>query len=369
MSAAERPKVLIVEDDADARTNLQDILELEGYEPLAASGVEEAIGKCDWSSLLAVILDRRLPNGLIDEYLPRLKQLAPQAAFIIVTGHADLSGAIAALRFGAADFLLKPVDAGILCSRLSLIAENRRMRDALARSEEKLLQSERLAAIGQMMTGLSHESRNALQRSQACLEMLALEVQDRPAALDLVGRIQKAQDHLHQLYEEVRDYAAPIRLNRDVYDLRRIMRETWEHLEVQRRDRRTQLEAVKADCDTRARVDRLAVEQVFRNILENSLAAVGDPVEIKVDWRDTLLEGYPALQISISDNGPGLNGEVRRRIFEPFFTTKTKGTGLGMAIVRRIVEAHGGWIRVGDDGPGAKILISLPRDLNGALTP
>src|SRR5262249_30055755 len=66
-------------------------------------------------------------------------------------------------------------------------------------AQEQALRSERLAAIGQMMTGLAHESGNALARSQACLEMLAMEVEDRPEALDLIGRIQKAQNHLQQL--------------------------------------------------------------------------------------------------------------------------------------------------------------------------
>ena len=80
-------------------------------------------------------------------------------------------------------------------------------------AQERMLQAERLAAIGQMVAGLAHESGNALARSQACLEMLALEVEDRPEALDLIGRIQKAQDHLQQLYEEVRSYAAPLKLD------------------------------------------------------------------------------------------------------------------------------------------------------------
>ena len=84
----------------------------------------------------------------------------------------------------------------------------------LKQAQERALQSERLAAIGQMVTGLAHESRNALQRSQACLEMLALAVRDRPEALDLIERLQKAQDHLHHLYEDVRGYAAPIKLDK-----------------------------------------------------------------------------------------------------------------------------------------------------------
>ena len=74
--------------------------------------------------------------------------------------------------------------------------------------------------------------------------------------------------------------------------------------------------------------------------------------------------GQPALRIAVRDQGPGLSPEQRQRIFEPFFTTKTKGTGLGMAITRRIVEAHRGRIAVGEGGgPGAEILITLPRGL------
>ena len=80
-----------------------------------------------------------------------------------------------------------------------------------------------------MVTGLAHESGNALARSQACLEMLALEVEDRPDVLDLVGRIQRAQDHLRQLYEEVRGYAAPLKPEREELDLRATWRQALEH--------------------------------------------------------------------------------------------------------------------------------------------
>ena len=93
------------------------------------------------------------------------------------------------------------------------------------RAQERALQTERLAAIGQMMTGLAHESGNALARSQACLEMLALEVPDTPEVQDLIGRIQQAQHHLRQLYEEVRGYAAPVKLERDAWDVAAVWRQ------------------------------------------------------------------------------------------------------------------------------------------------
>jgi signal transduction histidine kinase/FixJ family two-component response regulator len=231
------------------------------------------------------------------------------------------------------------------------------------RAQERTLQTERLAAIGQMMTGLAHESGNALARSQACLEMLQWEVQDRPEALELITRIQKAQDHLRQLYEEVRGYAAPLKLEREVWDLGGIWRQAWDNLYVQRDDRDAALQEDVDGVDLRCAVDQFRVEQVFRNILDNALAACKDPVRITIRSRPAMIAGHPAVRVSVQDNGPGLTPEQQQRIFDPFFTTKTKGTGLGMAIARRIMEAHGGQLSIGPAvGGGAEIVLTLPRD-------
>jgi hypothetical protein len=74
------------------------------------------------------------------------------------------------------------------------------------------------------------------------------------------------------------------------------------------------------------------------------------------------LEGRPAVELVLRDNGPGLGPEQRKRLFEPFYTTKTRGTGLGMTIAQRIVEAHGGRIAIGDSRHwGTEIVITLPR--------
>jgi signal transduction histidine kinase len=211
-----------------------------------------------------------------------------------------------------------------------------------------------------MVAGLTHESRNALQRSQACLEMLALEVQDRPQALDLVARTRRAQAHLHHLFEEVRDYAAPLKLRPQPCDLGGVVREVWEDLAPLGVGREVRLRELAEGVDRRCVADRFRLAQVFRNILENALAACPDRVEVDVLWSEADLGGRRTLQVAVRDNGPGLSAEARGRIFEPFFTTKTHGTGLGMAIAKRIVEAHGGRIAVGDRGPGAEILVTLP---------
>lgn len=484
MNAPPGDDLLVIEDDADARANLRDILEMDGYRIEEAGTAAEALRRADWPRFSAIILDRRLPDASAEVLLPKLARLAPRAAVIIVTGYSDLQGAIAALRQGAADYILKPLNPDALRATLARVAERRRLSLAKERSEaafrhlveaaeamivilradrsiaylgpyaerltgysagevvgkdffatflpesdhaavseefarvlggrptpgyhnpivcrdgtrrwivwnsrhledyeggpavlaigqditglkmaqERALQAERLAAIGQMVAGLAHESRNALQRSQACLEMLALKVADRPEALDLIARIQKAQDHLHHLYEDVRDYAAPILLDRRPCDLGEVWREAWAQLERTHRGGETGLLEVDAGgVDLRCPVDPFRMGQAFRNVLENALAAGGGrPVRITIRAEDSQYEGRPALCISIRDDGPGLDPEQRGKAFDAFFTTKTKGTGLGLAIVKRIVEAHGGRIALAAPGrPGAEFLITLPRE-------
>jgi signal transduction histidine kinase len=101
--------------------------------------------------------------------------------------------------------------------------------------------------------------------------------------------------------------------------------------------------------------------QVFRNLFENSLAACKDPVVIHVQSEQSVLRDAPAIRVCVRDNGPGMSPEQRRRIFEPFYTTKARGTGLGMAIAQRIIEAHQGTIQVGNSlNVGAEIVITLP---------
>src|SRR5262245_20081356 len=102
--------VLVVDDDQDTLENLRDILELDDYGVVTAGSAAEALDRGDWPRFSAIILDRRLPDATAEQILPRLKEKAPEAAVIVVTGHADLQGAIAALRQGAADYILKPLN-------------------------------------------------------------------------------------------------------------------------------------------------------------------------------------------------------------------------------------------------------------------
>jgi PAS domain S-box-containing protein len=481
MDTMEPLDILVIEDDEDTRINLRDLLEMHGHRVELAGTAASALGRDDLERFAAVILDRRLPDGEADELLPQLRAKAPGADVIVVTGYSDLQGAIAALRQGAADYILKPLNPELLRASLARSIGRRRLAQAKERSDavfrhlveaaeclivifradrsivyfspyaerltgypardvhgrnfcdllipeqyreasarefslaldgepvegwevpiegrdglrrwvvwnarrlsdyesapavlavgqditefkraqRRALQTERLAAIGEVVAGLAHESRNAMQRSQACLEMLALADRGRPESLDLIARIQNAQDHLHRLYEDVRLYAAPIVLERRPCDLRAIWRQAWTDLETARRSKGATLHDQAGTEELGCTADPFRIGQVFHNLLDNALAAGQAPVEVRVFGAAAVLDGRPALQVTVSDSGPGMDAEQRRRVFDPFYTTKAKGTGLGMPIAKRIIEAHGGLIEVGEAGPpGAVFLITLPR--------
>ncbi len=233
----------------------------------------------------------------------------------------------------------------------------------LKTAQQKLIQSEQLAAIGQMMTGLAHESRNALQRTRACLDILELDLEGQPDALDLIHRGQTAIDELHRLYEEVRGYAAPVMLETTKCSLSQVWETAWSNLEQLRLNRQIQFHAEPNGVDLFCQIDPYRMGQVIRNLFENAIVAVSDPGEVTLQCADADIQGRAAVRVSIRDSGPGFPIDQIPKVFEPFFTTKSKGTGLGMAIAKRIVEAHGGTIEVGNhpDG-GAEIVMILPRN-------
>lgn len=355
-------RILAIEDDADTQANLRDILELDGYEVDVASRVSEALNRNNWSDYTAILLDRRLPDGTAEELLPRLVKLAPRAGVVVVTGYADFEGTISALRAGVSDYILKPIDPEALLASLQRIV---RVREA----EERAHQAERLAAIGEMMTVLVHESRNAFQLAGASLDMLAWDLEGQTKELELIARIRKHQDRVSRLFEDVRSYAAPIQLDRKFVDIISVLRDSTDQVRALHTSQSVRI-SITGDDDSEtplsANIDAFRMDQVFRNLLENSIAACSDPVVIGIECAITQWGSEPMIQVRYQDNGPGLSEDCRRRIFEPFYTTKPKGTGLGMSITRRIIEAHDGTIEAvaSVEQAGAEFLITLPVERN-----
>ena len=353
--------ILIVEDDNDARKNMEDILSLDGYETQSTTHCLGAINSVESHSFDAVIVDWKLPDENADHLIPLISKHQPNTPVVVVTGMRDFDTAVTALRSGAYDFLLKPINADVLRSVLGRIVERKQHLTAIEKAQEKLLMNERLAAIGQMVTGLAHETRNAFQRSHACLAELALDLEGLPQSLELVRKVQNALDDVHHLLEEVRDYSAPIILERRKTCLESLIRETWQHVLDTKDANQSPDLTIKLDQDFPAEcyLDTDRIRQVIRNLLENAFFASAGQGQILVKL--CFSKSKNRIQIEVIDDGEGVKPEDREQIFAPFFTTKTKGTGLGLAVSRRYVDAQGGKIYVESaETLGARFIIELP---------
>lgn len=264
-----------------------------------------------------------------------------------------------ARRFLAVPEILDPSSARLDANKPLVLCVGQDITD-LTEAQRQLVRQERLAAIGQTMTGLAHESRNAFQRSQAALETLLLELEDRPAAVKLIERIQRAHDHLLHLYEEVLQFARPVRLELQSVHIEGLLRQTWEHISMTATAKKVSIHFEPSAELPLIVADPFAIEQILRNLLENAVEASPEGATIEVSIINTWLGSEPAIEITIRDFGKGIPKAYIERIFEPFFTTRSRGTGLGLPIARRLAEGHGGSLNLAPCEPGTQATIVLP---------
>ncbi len=227
------------------------------------------------------------------------------------------------------------------------------------------LESERCDAIAKMISGLAHESRNALQRAVACLDLLELDFNEDDRHLELSRKIRRSLSDLLENYDEVRRFAAPITLSRTATHLAPLCRSVFDELQMKCDAWANRIEIVGGDVDDDlACVDRGKFQEVFHQVLHNAFDQPHGRVNIRVTHEQTTLGNQAAVRICIHNDGQPFYAEALGRAFEPFYTTKQHGTGLGLSISRRIVEAHGGQILARNpDTGGAEIEVVVPRDV------
>jgi signal transduction histidine kinase len=344
---------------------MEDILSLDGYITKSVSHCMPAIEAIEKRHFDAVIVDWKLPDGDGSELIPIIKRALPNSPVVVVTGMREFDTAVTALRNGAYDFLPKPINPDALRGLLHRMVERKNHMAEIESAQQRVVANERLAAIGEMVAGLAHESRNAFQRSHACLAELSLDVVDMPNSLELVQKVQRALDDLNMLLEEVRNYAAPIILERRKCDIESLVFETWQQiLDAKKLKNHPELKLkLPKHVPKTWHIDGNRVRQIVRNLLENAIFASKEDGDIKVefDFREKAKAKTEILALSVSDSGEGVDPDRREEIFAPFFTTKTKGTGLGLAISRRIAQAHKGDLVVGEsENGGAKFTLEIP---------
>ncbi len=230
------------------------------------------------------------------------------------------------------------------------------------RMEAKLKESQKMEVIGRIASGVAHEVRNPLNAILAISEALSEEIGDEEAYKPYLYHICSQVDRLSTLMKDLLELGKPLQTDEfvpaDMFDICSSVLELWHQSSAFKNtevvlDNATGGERLLVLCNS------TKLKQVFLNLLENAAqhSPEGESVELKL-----IDPGKGKVLIRVTDRGAGISGEVMPEVFKPFFTTRARGAGLGLSIVKNIVETHGGTIELinNDPPPGLRVDVVLP---------
>jgi len=351
-------KILVIDDNPQYVDLIRKILESKDFQVSVAVDGKTAIEKAILDVPELVLLDLKLPDVRGEEVLGRLKEIGRDIAVIVVTGYGGEQVAVDMMRKGAIDFLSKPIEHEVLLRSVKNALE---MRDA--QIEDRRF--DRYPSLERFFPFLAHEIRNPLHAISGALAI----IQRRSDLKDeLLGQSIKIIDeevrHLNDFVQECLNFVRPANMVRfigvDINEVISVVINIISHmLEAESkkikivREIDSQLPKIYANYEE--------IKQAFLNIVKNAFEAMPEGGELTI-------KAYPKpdpsrhIEITFIDSGIGIQQKNLNNIFNPFFTTKIRGTGLGLALCRRIiVERHHGKISIeSEEKKGSTIRVELP---------
>lgn len=384
-------RVLIIDDEKVILDLTSIILKNRGYTVFTAVDAPSGFEIIDASQPELVLLDYMMPDMDGLTALKEIRRRFPDTYVIMFTGKGSEEIAVELMKAGASDYILKPFNNQDLADRienvlkirgielknrellreremllaeieawnLELEARVQEKSEALQRAQAEIVQSEKLATLGYLSAGMAHEIRNPLNSISLFVQLIKSGMED-PEKLEYVEKILKEIDRIDGILRKLLD--ASKRPKFEIMDVMidRVIDSTLEIFSPQ-----IELHKIKVERDYRSippaiKADPSELEQIFTNLFLNSINEMPLAGTLKVQLN------YDAkyIVVRVSDTGKGIPPENIPYVFDPFFTTNSRGTGLGLSVVLRIVKNYKGKIEVEkSDASGTTFCIKLP--LNG----
>jgi len=392
-------KILVIDDEAAIRHSFADYLEDRDYEVMTAENGRIGLELIERELPQLVLVDLRMPevDGL--EVLKRSGEFAPDIPKIVVSGANRIGDVVRALRYGAWDYVVKPVkDLSILehtvqnvLEKAQLLQENRDYQahleklvkertqkldqtfKALQENEKQLRQSQKMEAIGTLAGGIAHDFNNILSSIFGYCQLAKMDLDDPEKTNRHINQIVKGGQRATELVQQILTFSRQTEQKKKPLKLFLIVKEAIKFL---RSSIPTTIE-IQEKISSKATVlaDPTQVHQIVMNLCTNAYHAMHDSggtltvelTDVEIIPQDQLLarSSIPGdyIKLEIRDTGHGMDKKTLERIFDPYFTTKqlAKGTGLGLAVVDGIVKGHNGFIKTFSEiGCGSTFQVFLP---------
>ena len=391
-----RHTILVVDDEPDVVQSVKDLLRLD-YKVVGTTRPDEALSILEQQPIDVVMTDQRMPEMTGVQFLSRVKGPCPEATRLLFTGYADIRAVIDAINEGHVyRYITKPWDPDELqaiireaCERHDLIVQRRELTDQLEennamlqRANAELRNANDLKAA--FIQVASHELRTPLSILVGYTELAARTAGGNGQGDDWLRRIRKATERLQHLVEQIismlesDDFRA--KLQRRSTDLAELLGEAAADVEPFVELRRQTLVRDWPDDVGVLDTDRVKMRDCLNHLLLNAIKFTPDGGAITLAARRL---GVDDVEISVADTGCGMDDDFLQHYGEAFFTGYNvshhtsgtfehgrRGLGLGASVVKRVVELHGGSVRVESRvGQGTKISLTLPRSAATAAEP
>ena len=227
-----------------------------------------------------------------------------------------------------------------------------------ARTQAELRRNRALSAVGQMTAQIAHEIKNPLGSIRFATEVIKRRGPISQSDAETLAVIDRSVDHLATIVAELADFARPKELKRTEIDLNNLLDDLMPMVADRLSVKRVEVEKRYSPDLPIGQYDATELKKLFLNLIINAIdaSAPGGSIELR-----TRVNGKREVTVEIADRGAGMDKETLRRLFEPFYTTKEKGTGLGMAIAKKITELHKGDLLItSKKGEGTTATVRLP---------
>lgn len=335
-----RGHVLVVDDENGPRQSLRILLK-EDHDVFLASDADAALKVLDEQVIDLIITDLRMPRKSGVELLQSVKETCPDVEVIILTGYGQLSSAMKAVEFGAFAYLEKPFDTDKVVHLVRAGIQKRRRELERQQLEKLALDANRFGTFNWIVSGLIHDLGTPLSVIGNHIELLLLD----PGKDNLEERLGILRAQVQYCCDIIRSTMNFLRQRPDRPALLNLNEVVETCLEVAqpllRKHNVTVVEALEKDLPPLTG-DFVLVRQAVLNLIVNACQAMEEQSEPReLSFRSS--GKGSTVSLSVGDTGPGIPAEDRERIFESFFSTKsTVGTGLGLAVIKHVMDQHGG---------------------------